>query len=410
MTDDLRRSHRRYWALDPDVAFCNHGSFGACPRAVLDVQRRLSDEMESDPVRFLARRAADALDEARDRLASFVGADPAGVVFVRNATTGVNTVLRSCSLGAGDEILLTDHGYEAVRLAAARVAAATGATVRVARIPVPVGSPSDVLEAVTAAVTRRTRLAIIDHVTSPTGLVVPIAGIVAVLAERGVDVLVDGAHAPGQVDVEVEAIGAAAYTGNCHKWMCAPKGAGFLWLRDDLRDRIRPLVVSHGEGHGRPGRSRLHDRFDWIGTEDPTPYLCVPAAIDHVGSLLDGGWAAVRDRNRRLALAGRELLIGHGMEPVGPAEMVGSMAAVVIGRTDPGAARETANRLSALLYDEHGVQAPVTWRHGADELMLRLSAHLHTSLDDLERLAAAAVEVGRRRADDEGTAGSFRDR
>ena len=258
---------RSHWPLDPGIAFCNHGSFGACPTAVLEAQQRLREEMERDPVGFVRSRREALWDEARRRFAAFVGADSEGTVLVRNATTGVNTVLRSWPLRPGDEVLVTDHGYRACTLAAQRVAADTGATVRVAELGVPA---RDVVDRVLGAVTSRTRLAVLDHVTSPTGLVLPIADLVRELAAQGVETIVDGAHAPGMVDTEAGSLGAAAYTGNGHKWMCAPKGAAFLWVREDLREDLRPLVTSHGEAVRRPGRSHLHDRFDWSGTDDPT--------------------------------------------------------------------------------------------------------------------------------------------
>jgi isopenicillin-N epimerase len=392
---DLHDSMRTAWGLDPSVAFCNHGSFGACPSAVLAEQRRLQDLLEADPVHFFDRRLEGMLDAAREALAGFVAADPEGLVFVRNATTGVSVLLRALPIGEGDEILVTSHGYEACRLSALRVAGEAGASVRAAPIPGAVAGPEDVVEAVLGSVTGRTRAAVVDHVTSPTALVFPVEALVAGLTARGIEVIVDGAHGPGQVTVEAAGLGAAGYAGNCHKWMCAPKGAGFVWVRPDLRERVLPPATSHGEGHRRPGRSRLHDRFDWVGTEDPTPYLCVPAAIRSLEELVVGGWPAIRDRNHRLALAGRERLAGLGLEPSGPEEMVGAMAALRLPRTvPPGSARDEARRLAARLYDEHRVQAAVTWRRGSGDLMVRLSAHLHTSLEDVERLAAALAAVG----------------
>jgi len=391
---DLHDSFRDAWGLDPSVAFCNHGSFGACPTAVLAEQRRLQDLLEADPAHFFDRRLEGMLDAAREALAGFVGADPGGLVFVRNATTGVGAMLRALPLAAGDEILVTDHGYEACRLAAVRVAGEAGASVGSASIPSVVEGPGRVVEAVLEAVTPRTRVAVVDHITSPTALVFPVEALVAALADRGIEVIVDGAHGPGQVVVEAGRSGAAGYTGNCHKWMCAPKGAGFLWVRPDLRDRVVPPVTSHGEGYPRPGRSRLHDRFDWVGTEDPTPYLSVPAAIRHLGGLVEGGWPAILERNHRLAAAARERLAGLGLEPSGPEEMVGSMAALRLpGTVAPEGARDEARRLIARLYDEHRVQTAVTWRRGSGDLMIRFSAHLHTTLGDAERLATAIAAL-----------------
>ncbi len=386
---------RDRWLLDPSVAFCNHGSFGACPISVLEAQRRLRDEMERNPVAFMRDRATPLLDAARAKLSEFVGADPQGTVFVRNATTGIATALGSWDLREGDEILLTDHGYEAVRLIAERVAASTGARVRIAEIPVPVEGPADVADAVLGAVSDRTRVAVVDHVTSPTAIVFPIERVVAELATRGVDTIVDGAHGPGQVVVDVASIGAAAYTGNAHKWMCAPKGSGFLSLRPDLRDRVRPLVTSHGEQHRRPGRSHLHDRFDWLGTDDLTAYLVIPEALSILEEMVDGGWDEIRRRNHQLAIEGRAMLDGIGAIPVAPTQMVGSMAALLLGEvTGPEEAERAAESLGRELSETHGVEVAVTWRHGSPEVYVRLSAHLHTGRADFERLVDAVQRTG----------------
>lgn len=385
---DLTTSWRDEWLLDPEVAFCNHGSFGACPRRVLDVQQALREELEHDPVHFFRHRYEYLLDAARVTLAAFVGADPAGVVFVPNATTGVSTMLAALPLEPGDEILVTDHGYEACILAAERRAAASGATVVIAPVAVPVTGPDAVRDAIMARKSPRTRIAVVDHIASPTGLVFPIGDIVRTL--DGIDVIVDGAHGPGQVPVNISTIGATAYAGNCHKWLCAPKGAGFLWVREDLRDDVVPLVTSHGERHRRPSRSHLHDRFDWQGTADPTATLSVPAAIATVEGMVDGGWPAVMDRNHGLALHGLRVLERLGCEPVGPDEMFGSMAAALLEmRVDPESARSRAIEMTDRLYADARVQVPIMWRRNSDRLAVRLSAHLHTSVDDFERVMAA---------------------
>src|SRR5881628_2364797 len=290
----------RFWTLDPPVAFLNHGSFGACPRPVLEAQQRLRERLERQPVRFFVRDLEALLDDARRVLAAFLGAEPEGLVFVTNATTAVNAVLRSLALAPGDQLLVTDHAYNACRNALDFVAAAARAEVVVVPVPFPLASADAVVEAVLARATPRTRLALLDHVTSPTGLVLPIERLVRELAGRGVDTLVDGAHAPGMLPLDLGALGAAYYAGNCHKWLCAPKGAGFLHARREAQPILEPLAVSWDWP-----ADAWAERHRWAGTHDPSPHLAVAAAIDFQA---EHEWDAVRARCHVLAArAAREL-------------------------------------------------------------------------------------------------------
>jgi isopenicillin-N epimerase len=384
---------RDLWTLDPGVTFLNHGSFGACPRSVLDYQTELRARMEHEPVKFFATDYDALLAGAIEESAAFVGADSAGYAFVPNATLGVNTLLRNAVLEPGDEILVTDHGYEAATLAAEEIAAERGATVRVARLPVPVAGPQEVLGAIVEAATPSTRLALIDHVTSATALILPVAEIATALAERGVETIVDGAHAPGMVPLDIDALGCAGYTGNWHKWVCAPKGSAFVWMNQPWRDRARPLVVSHGAGHVRQGQTPFRARFDWTGTADPTAYLTVPFAIQEVGGMLPGGWPEVTDRNRSAAHSMRATVEAvSGLEATGPGSMVGSMAAFTIGPPvpDPFAA---ASKLFAG-FSKHGVEVGVSAVRASKRLQVRLSAHLHTDESMVEPFLAALAAMG----------------
>ena len=386
----------QHWQLDPAVDFLNHGSFGACPRPVLEVQRELRDEIERQPVEFLARGLPGRIDAARERLAAYLGADPEGLVAVTNATSGVNAVLRSLSFGPRDELLTTDHEYNACRNALDFVAERSGARVVVARLPFPCEAPERLVEAIVEAVSERTRLVLLDHVTSPTGMIVSIEPLIRALACRGVDCLVDGAHAPGMLPLELNALGSAYYVGNCHKWLCAPKGAAFLWVREDRREQVRPLTISHGANTSRPGRSRFHDEFDWPGTVDPTAFLSVPAAIEFMGSLLPGGWPEIRARNKRLALEARDVLTeALDIRPPCSAEMIGSLVSLPLPDGSPGTATSAlyTDPLQDVLLREYGIEVPVIPWPASPRRMLRISVQLYNSLEQYERLAAALQDA-----------------
>jgi len=382
------------WPLDPAVTFLNHGSYGACPKAVLEHQAALRAELEAEPVLFLGRKLDERLDAARARLADFVGADPDDLAFVTNATGGVNAVLRSLMFSPGDELLTTDHCYAACKNTLDYVAARFGAKVNVAVVPFPLTSPDEVVSAVLAKVTPKTRLALLDHITSPTALILPIAKLVSELATRGIDTVVDGAHGPGMVPLDLRALGAAYYTGNCHKWLCTPKGSAFLWVRRDRQASVHPLTISHGHTGERPGRTRFRLEFDWMGTSDPTAWLTVPMAIDYLGSLLPGGWPALMARNRALALEARGILgAAAGTPPVCPDEMVGSIASV---RLPDSPLKKPAWRqpdpLQPRLFGEWGIEVPIMRWPGAPRRLIRVSAQLYNRREQYVKLASALAK------------------
>lgn len=379
-----------HWTLDPTIAYLNHGSFGACPRAVLAAQAELRAQLEAEPVRFFLHQYRPLLDQARERLATMVGADADGIGFVSNATTGVNALLATAELGPGDEVVVTDHEYPACRNALDEICRRRGATVVVARVPFPVGSEDEVVTAVTAKVGPRTRLLLIDHVTSPTALVLPVLRIIAAVGE--VPVVVDGAHAPGMLELEVAELGVAAYAGNCHKWLCAPKGAGFVWASPGWRERMRPPVVSFG---ATADGDRFRASFDWAGTGDPTPWLAVPAAIEAMAAMVPGGWSEIRRCNRELAVAGRRLLCeALEVEAPCPASMLGSMAAVPLPPGHGAAVGPFAvEPLQQMLMDRFRIEVPVTRWPAAPSRVLRVSAQLYNSYEQYRYLAEALREL-----------------
>jgi isopenicillin-N epimerase len=388
MTPTPERDLRRHWNLDPEVLFLNHGSFGACPEPVLKRQGEWARRLEREPVLFLHRQIEEHLDAARAALAKFVGARSDDLAFVTNATAGVNTVLRSLAFAPGDELLTTDQEYNASRNALDFAAAKSGATVVVAAIPFPIESQDVVVERLLAKVTARTKLALVDHVSSPTGLVFPIERIVKELAAKGVDTLVDGAHGPGQLDLALDRMGAAYYTGNCHKWLCTPKGSALLHVRRDRQERIRPLSISHGANSRRSDRSRFRLEFDWPGTFDPTPWLVIPDAIEFLGSLFAGGIDGLRRHNHELALYGRaELVEALKIAPPCPESMVGSLAAVPLPERRGEAAAAEADPLQKELFERHRIEVPLPPWPAPPKRLLRISAQAYNRHDEYDRLA-----------------------
>lgn len=366
------------WTIGRGLAYLNHGGFGAAPAVVLAEQQAWRDAMERNPVGLLVRQLPELLDSVRTRVAAFLGADPDGVVFVDNATTGMQTVIAGARLAVGDEVLATDHCYGAVLVQLRRAVAAAGAQLRVAPVPLPAASRAEVSEALLSRLTPRTRLVVVDHVASCSGLVFGVEEIVEHCHLQGVPVLVDGAHAAGMLPVDLRRIGADFWVGNMHKWVCAPKSSAVLYVAPEWRDMTRPLVASHGLYLG------YQQAFDWTGTRDPTPVLAVPAALDFFDQ---AGWQAVRQHNNDLARAGAELVARRiGTSYPEPAEPAAAMRLVQL----PAPLTEAGARaLETRLLERHRVVVPVT-SHGGWR-WLRVSAQLYNTLGDYERLADALL-------------------
>ena len=370
------------FALDADATFLNNGSYGAPPLVVLAAQASWRARMEAQPVAFFQEVYPPALAAAKARLGTFLGAAAADLAFVENATAGANAVLRSLRFAAGDEIVTTMHCYGAVRQTLRHVAASSGAVVTEAPTPWPARDAEAVAQAVIAALGPRTRLLVIDHLASPSAMVFPLAPIVAAARARGIRVLVDGAHAPGQLALDVPAIGADWYLGNAHKWLFAPKGCGFLWAARDAREGLHPPVISHGYGAGFPGE------FDWIGTRDPSAWLTVGEGIAFLESL---GVERVRARNHALAVeAGAMLAAAWDTETGAAPALFGAMATVRV----PGGRAATHDGALALrrrLWAERRIEVPVMPFAGA--LWIRVSAQVFNETADYERLARALPAI-----------------
>ena len=381
MTVTLGSAVRHEWPLDWRFLSVNHGSFGATPRVVLAAQQDWRRRMEAQTGRFFSCLLPGALRHAADRLGAFVGAAGNDIAFVDNATTGCNAVLRSLSLQAGDEIVVLTHGYGAVRNTVRFVTERAGARMVEAAIPFPRPDADAVVAGLQAVLTARTRLAVLDHITSGSALVLPVRRMVEVCHAAGVPVLVDGAHAPAQVDLDLQAIGADWYAGNCHKWLCAPKGSAFLWASSRRQHDLHPATISHGFGQG------FLPEFDWTGTRDPSPWLCVDTAIDFHARL---GGPALRARNTALAAEAAAMTARRlNTETGGGLKVAGSMA--VVRLPVPGEA--TTERALALRRNlmQAGTDAPVHAISGS--LWLRISAFAYNEMNDYERLAALVAGV-----------------
>jgi isopenicillin-N epimerase len=347
--------------------------------------------MEAEPVQFLWRRYEERLEPGRAALAHFVGARARDLVFVTNATVGVNAALRSLNLRRSEELLTTDHDYNACHNVLVHAAREAGAKLVVARVPFPLQTEEEIIDAVLRAVTRRTRLVVLDHITSSTAVIFPLARLIRELDTRGVDTLVDGAHAPGMVPLTLSKLRPAYYTGNLHKWVCAPKGAAFLWVRPDKQADLHPAIISHGHNTHRPGYSHFQDRFDWAGTFDPTAWFSAAEALRWMGELLPGGWPAIRDANHSLVVNARRLLCRDlDLEPPCPETLLGSMATLPLPprfQNRPRSGKIDAEQLR--LYDKFGIEDPFFRLGRIKRRYFRVSAQLYNTLADYQALADA---------------------
>ena len=373
------RSLRHLWTLAEEAAFLNHGSFGACPRAVLAAQDNIRAAMEAQPDAFFREgiipgEGVTTLRAAASDLAAFVGAGGFQLAFIENATVGIQAVLRSIPLSAGDRILITDHTYNAVRLMVEDRCAQTGAVPLVVHLPLP-ASADDIVERLTAAANPAVRLAIVDHITSPTALVMPLDRLIPALRRHGARVMVDGAHAVGQLDLDIPALAPDWYVSNAHKWLFAPKGSAFLYASEDAARITRPNVVSHFIAMGFPRA------FDFTGTRDNSAWLAVPAAIRFHEDLDPPAARAYQGKLIRIC---SDLLGGIGARPVGPIDLCAAMRAFVLPQVR-AATPEDAVALMRSLWDKARIQVMATAHAG--QLLLRVSAQVYVDEADIARLS-----------------------
>lgn len=371
---------KELFLLNPDVVFLNHGSFGACPRPVFEVYQEWQRRLEWQPVAFLGRELNGYLAQARHKLGDYLHVNGDDLVFVPNATFGVNVVARSLELQPGDEILTTDHEYGACDRAWRFVWEKRGVRYVRQSVPLPVAETAEIVEHIWRGVTPQTKVIFLSHITSPTALRLPIEAICARAREAGILTVIDGAHAPGQIPLDLTAIGADFYTGNCHKWLCAPKGTGFLYARREKQPLLKPLVVSWGWESDMPSESLFLDHHQWQGTHDPAAYLTVPAAIDFQAQ---HNWKAVRQLcHQTVASTVQQVSQLTGLAPLYPAtpDFCQQMAAMPLPPVDLG-------QLKQRLYDEYGVEIPVLGWNG--RYLVRISVQGYTTPSDIETFLTA---------------------
>src|SRR5215212_3536412 len=375
---------REQFLIRPDVTFLNHGSYGACPKPVFERYQAWQLELERQPVEFIGRRRVDLLREARTALASYLHADPDEVVYQSNVTQALNIVARSLPLAEGDEILSTDHEYGALDRTWRFVCQRTGARYVVQPLPSPLDDPEDVVAAVWAGVTPRTKVLFLSHITSPTAVILPIERLIVRAREAGIWTVIDGAHAPGQIPIDLHGLGVDFYGGNCHKWLCAPKGAGFLYARRELQPLLEPLVISWGWEARDPSGSPFVDEHEFQGTRDFAATLAVPDAIQFQA---EHDWPRVREECHELAaLARTEIAELTGLPPFTPDSPAwyAQLASIPLPPGDP-------LTLKRRLYDEYQIEIPIVeW---ADQRFVRISAQGYNTRADVGRLVDALAEI-----------------
>lgn len=381
----------RHFLLREDVVFLNHGSFGACPRPVFETYQGFQLELEGEPVEFLGRRLHDLLRVPREALAAELNCGSEDVVGVLNATTGLNIVIQSLDLKPGDQILTTDHEYSALEKTWAYICNRTGAEVVVVKVPMPLLTEAQFTDTVMAGMTERTRVLFLSHITSPTALLFPIGRVVAEARARGIYSVIDGAHTPGHIPLDLTALGADFYSGNCHKWMMAPKGSAFLHARPEVQGLLNPLVISHGwtkeskrpGAKGAFGNSPFIDEIEIQGTRDPAAWLTVPAAI---AFRRDNDWWAIADHCRALAQeTARRLGELTGLAPLSAPEFCApQMVAMQIPECDTA-------EIHKALFDRYSIEIPVfKWQ---DTCIVRLSVQGYNSVQQMDRLIEALTEL-----------------
>ncbi len=376
---------RSDFLIDPEVTFLNHGSFGATPKPVFESYQRWQRELEKQPVEFLGRRATDLLAHAREILANYLGTVRDNLVFVTNATVGLNTVAHSLKLSMGDEVLTSDHEYGAIDRTWRFLSQKNGFKYINHAITLPVTTPDEFVNSFWQAVTPHTRVIFLSQITSPTAMIFPVQEICKRARLEGILTVIDGAHVPGQINLSLDELGADFYSGNLHKWLCAPKGSGFLFARPELQHLIEPLVISWGWESENPGPSRFVDYLEWTGTRDISAFLAVPDAIRYQEQ---HHWDQIKSFCHTLASETRQRISAiTGLEPFYPdseiwyAQMGSSPLPTDVDIVS----------LKVRLYDEYHIEIPVIKWNGQN--LIRYSFQAYNSQEDVYALERALMNL-----------------
>ncbi|MDA7556142.1 aminotransferase class V-fold PLP-dependent enzyme [Euryarchaeota archaeon] len=379
----------KHWRLNEETVFLNHGSYGATPTIVLNEQKRWQLLLEKDPVKFFEDIAPKALIESRKAIANLVNCDYEDLALIENATSGVNIILRSLKFDEGDEIIVPNHAYQACRNTIDYVAEKSGAVVVTCDIPFPIQGNQIIIDNIMKCVTENTKLAMIDTVTSPTGLLMPFEELVGLLESKGVNVLLDAAHGIGMIPLDIEKIGASYTTSNCHKWLCAPKGSAFLHVRKDLQSLIHPLTISHGMTAPLGDSTRFRHEFDWTGTRDVSAWCALPFVIDEFSKLVGMNWNEIMTHNRKLVIKGRNIICEKlSIIPPCPENMISSIATIKISSKQVSITDlYEIDPLHEKLLEDYNIQVPVWSWPNPQGRYIRISAQIYNNEAEYKYLA-----------------------
>lgn len=385
------------WNLSDDIVFLNHGSFGATPKAIMEEQRKWQDLMERDPVKFFEEIAPEALLNSRKAIAKIIKCHFDDIALIDNATTGVNIVLRSLKFNEGDEILVPNHAYQACRNAIDFIAMRYSVNVKISKIPFPINNNDEIIENIISSITEKTRLVMIDTVTSPTGLRMPFEQLVPMIESRGINVLLDAAHGVGIVPLNLESLGASFTTSNCHKWLFCPKGVAFLHVRKDLQGLIKPLVISHGMTSPLQEMSRFRHEFDWTGTKDLSGFCVLPFVIEHINQI-GGSIDEIMRKNRKLLIFARNLICERlKIDKPCPDYMITSIATIklpvnLLSKNEfPNI--QDPDPLHWQLMKKYQIQVPVWYWPDPEGRYIRISSQIYNNEEEYKYLAESLVDL-----------------